>query len=879
MAEFLFQGIINRNNESDSLTDEIYSLIPKEWSIIDENPWLMVMNKESRLLTQGWKGHISAVLWDATQIAEIAIPILVKKQCSFKIVKSKKLLTIINDIHFPVSGANKYITFYPQSEEIFKECIHELYYALKKFNGPRIHTDFQCGLNGIVHFRYGGFTKITKYDIAQNKIIHCIKNDKGQLIEDERNPWYEKPEWVKDPFDGVNDFHNSLELSDEDIEKINKYEFISILSRSNKGNVYLAKMRSNGEEIIIKESNPYVFFGDESSCAKEVLRNEYNILKIMKHTGVVPKIYDLFTCGNKCYMVEEKINGLTMTKYVMSNNIKDYTEKIDLVYKIIDTVELFHKKGYVLRDLKLDNIIVTPEKELKFIDLESVCEADITKRIYSIGTYGFYNPEFNMLNPDMRNDWYATIISILSLIGGSIPFFQNDSSNGFIAERSVMSKLASYVEELRNDEKLSEKEYKIIVSIINDKIGINFNTLLLKNKEALKNASIEYITNYAIEGLYRQCENSYNNSEKRLWKSTEFGNTTNVFNIQHGIAGVGEFLVKYLEKNNDTNEFAEKTLLIISKFIKENISSFIEHSMDKASDDIERGFLFGSSGIAWFLHDLGTYLKDEDILKYSRILADISDNEEKIDFALGKAGRVYADLKFWIETKERKYYDRAINGAKFLINESEELKAVSNKHVEKVSNYGFAHGYAGIAYIVYMVGVMDNNNSYKEYAMKKVNLILDSYEKLLENKENEVSISWCNGISGIFLALVRINQFENNERISKLLSKVPKVLIDKMWQQSPCQCHGNTSSIEFLMDAYQITGEEIYYVAAERIAKFVKQQFFYGKNHSILFPSESKLFDVYDYGVGTMGVIQALNRVNKNNSRRLFMIDDVELIN
>lgn len=875
MNEVIFQNAINTFDDSDKLTEKIYSLIPNEWEVINENPWLMAIPNHN-IPVQGWKGHTSSLLWDAIEVAKIAIPILVRKNCAFKIVKNFKLVEIINGIHYPMSGANKFITFYPQNEDVFKDCVYELYEALKHLKGPRIHTDFQCGLNGVVHFRYGAFKKMTKYDFAKNRVIHCMKNDDGELVEDARNPWYEKPEWVKEPFDDMDIFKNTLELKQEDAEKINKYKFISILSRANKGNVYLAEIKECKKEVVIKESNPYVSFGEKASDAQQVLKNEYEVLEKMNKYGCVPQIYEMFNCENKSYIVEEKIDGQTMTHYALLNKDNFYEDKVKLANELVRIVNLFHENGYILRDLKTDNIMITRDMKLKFIDLETVCSIDLDKDIYMVGTQGFFNPEFVSKKIDTLNDWYATIVNILTLMMGSIPYFSRDLTKGVAGVRSVMAKVVNYVQLLSYSGRLKEEEHNIIIDIINNRMGNDYNGLVLEGRKAVESISVPYIVDNTIEGLYRECERNIKNNAKRLWKSTEFGETTLILNIQHGVAGVGEFLIRYLEENNRDNEIAEKTLSTITEYIKGNIEEFI---VNIKNEDNEDSFLFGRFGASWFLNDLGEYLNDEEFIKYSKILADVDTGDDCLDFALGEAGRTYNDLKLWISTRNRKYYDRAVKRAHYIINESEELKAVKNRHIEKVSNYGFAHGYAGIAYVIYMVGVMDNNNNYKDYALKKVKNILDIYENILEGDQSKISISWCNGLAGISLALVRINQFEKNERVTKFLNRIPEILVNKMWYQSPCQCHGNASSIEFLMDAYSITGDDLYYDAAKKIANFVTQQLFFGKNGVVCFPNETKVFDVYDFGVGTIGTIQVLNRVYKKSKNRLFMIDDTKLLN
>ncbi|MFP3435611.1 hypothetical protein SB781_38275, partial [Paraburkholderia sp. SIMBA_061] len=60
--------------------------------------------------------------------------------------------------------------------------------------------------NSNVFYRYGGFRSIyNEYG------EHCIKDGQGNLVKDERTPFYQVPDFVKD-FD---DYLNSLNHSDD----------------------------------------------------------------------------------------------------------------------------------------------------------------------------------------------------------------------------------------------------------------------------------------------------------------------------------------------------------------------------------------------------------------------------------------------------------------------------------------------------------------------------------------------------------------------------------------------------------------------------------------------------------------------------------------
>lgn len=109
--------IYKKSHQKDSLYEKIQDSLPEGWKLTETDAWLQMQTPGGQLAEQGWKGHVSAVWYEAESIAERVMPELIGQKCSFKIVKNISILQIINDCHYPMSGANKFITFYPETEE------------------------------------------------------------------------------------------------------------------------------------------------------------------------------------------------------------------------------------------------------------------------------------------------------------------------------------------------------------------------------------------------------------------------------------------------------------------------------------------------------------------------------------------------------------------------------------------------------------------------------------------------------------------------------------------------------------------------------------------------------------------------------------------
>jgi serine/threonine protein kinase len=87
-----------------------------------------------------------------------------------------------------------------------------------------------------------------------------------------------------------------------------------------------------------------------------------------------------------------------------------------------------HKQGLIHRDVKPDNILVTPTGEAKLADLGLVKEVDaelnLTKTGRGLGTPHFMAPEQfrNAKNADIRCDIYSLGATLYQMVTGELPF-------------------------------------------------------------------------------------------------------------------------------------------------------------------------------------------------------------------------------------------------------------------------------------------------------------------------------------------------------------------------------------------------------------------------------------------------------------------------
>lgn len=120
----------------------------------------------------------------------------------------------------------------------------------------------------------------------------------------------------------------------------------------------------------------------------------------------------------KLYIVTEFIAGLTLSQYVEENGALNPEESSKVVLELLDVVDYYHANGWVHRDIKPDNIILTDSLTPKLLDFGMSFKAGITPDFgtelgQEVGNRFLRLPELMIDSPakqDIRTD--------LSFVGG-----------------------------------------------------------------------------------------------------------------------------------------------------------------------------------------------------------------------------------------------------------------------------------------------------------------------------------------------------------------------------------------------------------------------------------------------------------------------------
>src|SRR4051812_6610724 len=159
--------------------------------------------------------------------------------------------------------------------------------------------------------------------------------------------------------------------------------------------VYLAMDNRLNKSLVVKDIRK------RSSSNNELLINslivEANMLKVLDH-GALPKIYDIIESDGDIYVVMDYIEGESLKEKLKREKTIPVNQVIDWARQLSEVLEYLHtRKPYpiIYRDMKPDNIMLTPEGKIKLIDFGIAREFKVENSTdtTNLGTKSYAAPE------------------------------------------------------------------------------------------------------------------------------------------------------------------------------------------------------------------------------------------------------------------------------------------------------------------------------------------------------------------------------------------------------------------------------------------------------------------------------------------------------
>jgi serine/threonine-protein kinase len=213
----------------------------------------------------------------------------------------------------------------------------------------------------------------------------------------------------------------------------NRYKIIQPLGSGGFGETFLAEdaHMPSGRRCVIKRLKPVTNDPKVYQLVQERFSREAAILEDLgANHAQIPTLYAYFESENLFYLVQEWIQGETLTaKVQQSSKLSESSVKAILV-EILPVLEYVHSKGIVHRDIKPDNILLRQaDAKPVLIDFGAVKETMGTvmsnsgneSRSIVIGTPGFMPSEQAVGRPVFASDLYSLGLTAIYLLAGKSP--------------------------------------------------------------------------------------------------------------------------------------------------------------------------------------------------------------------------------------------------------------------------------------------------------------------------------------------------------------------------------------------------------------------------------------------------------------------------
>jgi len=206
-------------------------------------------------------------------------------------------------------------------------------------------------------------------------------------------------------------------------KKIGKYTIIKAIEQGGMGKIYLAKLRGQKQNIILKK-----LIVNRVDIKKRFER-EARLMQMFRHANIV-KVIDYFKFGSSFYIAMELIDGVSLDKLITMKTCIAPIIGILILYQVCLGLQYAHKKGVIHRDIKPANVLIRNNGQVKLTDFGIATPGNkddrerLTKTGMQIGTPAYMSPEQleSSKHVDVRSDIYSLGVMLYEMMTGQRAF-------------------------------------------------------------------------------------------------------------------------------------------------------------------------------------------------------------------------------------------------------------------------------------------------------------------------------------------------------------------------------------------------------------------------------------------------------------------------
>ena len=214
-------------------------------------------------------------------------------------------------------------------------------------------------------------------------------------------------------------------------ERVGPYVIDSEIGRGGMGEVYRARDTRLGRDVALKLL-PADVAGDADR--RQRFEREARAVARLNHPGILT-LYDVGEYGTALFLVTELLAGETL-RARLDRGVPAWREAVDWAAQLADALARAHEHDVIHRDVKPENLWLTPDGRLKILDFgiarvatprvdeeTATGQAPVTSAGQVVGTSGYMSPEQVRGQPvDARTDLFSAGVVLYEMLTGMAPF-------------------------------------------------------------------------------------------------------------------------------------------------------------------------------------------------------------------------------------------------------------------------------------------------------------------------------------------------------------------------------------------------------------------------------------------------------------------------
>lgn len=202
---------------------------------------------------------------------------------------------------------------------------------------------------------------------------------------------------------------------------LNRYRIIKKIASGGMADVYLGMDLKLNRQVAIKILSAN--YANNKNFV-ERFKREAQILAKLNDPNIVA-VHDWGKFDSSYFICMEYIKGQSLKEIIEKKGIINPKIAANYAIQICSALEVAHRNDLIHRDIKPQNILITPEGVVKITDfgIAKSLNTDITKTLNIIGTAHYISPEQAQGKIlDCRTDIYSSGIVIYEMLTADIPF-------------------------------------------------------------------------------------------------------------------------------------------------------------------------------------------------------------------------------------------------------------------------------------------------------------------------------------------------------------------------------------------------------------------------------------------------------------------------